>query len=122
MLDETSALSELPDRRVDLGRRRVCHRTGCEMVFEARAHNQRYWSLRCKRWVSNHSPRHLASKRRHDLRRRESGLKAKQDARWYANGGWFKQYRAWLRRRIAERSGYLGPPTSQEAASSTEGP
>jgi hypothetical protein len=54
--------------------------------------------------VSNHSPKHLAAKQRHDERRRESGLKAEQDRRWYyRRGGDFKQYKARLRRRLAER-------------------
>jgi hypothetical protein len=81
----------------------VCQRPGCGEVFEPRAYNHRYCSLRCKRWVSNHSPRLLAAKARHDARRRESGLKAMQDARWYANGGWEKQARAQLRRSLAEK-------------------
>jgi hypothetical protein len=105
---------------VDTRRCRVCGRPGCEVVFEARAHNHRYCSLRCKRWVSNHSPRHLAAKQRHDLRRRESGLKAMQDARWYANGGWSKQSLAQLQRRLAEKLAYRDELMRQDAAATGE--
>jgi hypothetical protein len=103
MTDEMSALrdSAISEPQTNSATGRVCKRPGCEELFAPRAHNQRYCSLRCKRWVSNHSPRHLAAKARHDARRRESGLKAEQDARWYANGGWYKQFKAQLRRRIA---------------------
>jgi len=81
---------------------KACKRPGCEQSFQPRAGNQRYCSLACKRWVSNHSPAHLAAKERHDLRRRSSGLKAAQDARWYASGGWYRQAKARLARQLAE--------------------
>jgi hypothetical protein len=120
MTDETLApsTSSTAKGRADSAPARVCQRPGCEEVFEPRAHTQRYCSLRCKRWVSNHSPRHLAAKARHDARRRESGLKAMQDARWYANGGWEKQARAQLRRSLAEKLDRLARMNEEQEAHS----
>lgn len=52
----------------------------------------------------NRSDKGRARYARHEARRAADGRKAEKDARWYAAGGWYAQYRAALQRRIDQRT------------------